>query len=420
MRLLQYKDLDLRRVRPAFAKVCAAIQAGDFKSPDVKKLHVGGYYRAKLDHSNRLLLQFARHGGQTVCLALEVIENHAYEKSRFLRGAPVDESKIEHQPDTDPAALLATDATPLRWLHATRAEFELLDKPIVFDDEQEAVRRLPAPVVLVGSAGSGKTAVALAKLREASGRVLYVTQSAYLAQSARALYDAHGYDNPSQEAEFLSYRELLETLRVPPGREVSFNAFCGWFDRHRVAAKALGDVDAHALFEEFRGVIGAQPAGALSLPDYLTLGPRQSLLAPEARQAAHALFDRYRHWLAETAQFDLNLVAHAWRPLAQGVFRLHRHRRSAGLDRRAARAGAGLPEDSRPVPAVRRLEPDRAPQLLLLGGSQDAVLARTGGRCGAAPATPGLAGQLSQHPSRDRNGECAAEDQARPLRLDRP
>src|SRR5881628_1125358 len=90
MRLLQYKDLDLRRVKPAFAKVRAAIEAGDFKSPDVKKLHIGSYYRAKLDYSNRLLLQFARFGGETVCLALEVIENHAYDKSRFLRGAPVD------------------------------------------------------------------------------------------------------------------------------------------------------------------------------------------------------------------------------------------------------------------------------------------------------------------------------------------
>ena len=76
---------------------------------------------------------------------------------------------------------------------------------------------LPAPVVLVGSAGSGKTAVTLAKLREAQGRVLYVTQSVYLAQSAQALYLAHGYENPAQDAEFLSYREFLETLRVPPG-----------------------------------------------------------------------------------------------------------------------------------------------------------------------------------------------------------
>lgn len=320
MRLLQYKDLDLKRVKPAFAKVRAAIEAGDFKSPDVKKLHSGGYYRAKLDHSNRLLLQFARYGGETVCLALEVIENHAYDKSRFLRGAPVDEAKIEREPGTDPTTLHDSETAPLRWLHATRTEFELLDKPIVFDDAQEAVRRLPAPVVLVGSAGSGKTAVTLAKLREAPGRVLYVTQSAYLAQSARALYDAHGYDNPAQEVEFLSYREFLETLHVPPGREVSFNAFGGWFERHRDAARALGEIDAHALFEEFRGVIGAQGAGPLNLPDYLALGARQSLLPPAARAAAHALFARYRQWLSEAGLFDLNLVAHAWRPLARASY----------------------------------------------------------------------------------------------------
>ena len=49
MRLLHYKDLDLRRVRAAFAKVKAAIEADDFRSADVKKLNSGPYYRAKLD-----------------------------------------------------------------------------------------------------------------------------------------------------------------------------------------------------------------------------------------------------------------------------------------------------------------------------------------------------------------------------------
>ena len=319
MRFLQYKDLDIRRVKPAFAKVRAAIEAGDFKSADVKKLHIGSYYRAKLDYSNRLLLQFARHDGETVCLALEVIENHAYNRSRFLRGAPVDEAKIDHESSVDPAQFPA-ETVRLRWLHSTSTEFELLDKPIVFDDAQEAVRRLPAPVVLIGSAGSGKTAVTLSKLREAHGRVLYVTQSTYLAQSARALYDAHGYDNPAQEAEFLSYREFLETLQVPKGREIGFSAFRGWFDRHREAVRALGDIDAHALFEEFRGVIGAQPAGPLSLDAYMALGTRQSLLAPAAREAAHTLFGRYRQWLREAGLFDLNLIAHDWQPLAKAIY----------------------------------------------------------------------------------------------------
>ncbi|MES2944425.1 MAG: AAA family ATPase [Pseudomonadota bacterium] len=325
MRTLLYKDLNTRRVKPAFAKVLAALQAGDFRSCDVKKLSPTPYWRAKLDYSNRLLLQFARFGGETVCLVLEVIENHAYDKSRFLRGAVLDEAKIEREPllvnAADPA--LSSDKTlqNLRWLHPSRDQFELLDKPLMFDDTQEAVRRLPAPVVVVGSAGSGKTAVTLTKLREADGRVLYVTHSAYLAQSARALYAAHGYENPAQEVEFLSYREFIETLHVPAGREVTFAAFAGWFERHRQTVRAaLGDMDAHAVFEEFRGVIGAAATGPLDLPSYLALGSRQSLLAPAARQAAFVLFGRYRQWLDDSGQFDLNLMAHSWLAHARPVY----------------------------------------------------------------------------------------------------
>jgi hypothetical protein len=321
MRLLQYKNLNLRRVKPAFDKVKAAIEAGDFRSADVKKLHAGPYYRAKLDYANRLLLQFARidrpaedGGAETVCLALEVIENHAYDRSRFLRGAAVDEARIERDPAADATApTLAHDATPLRWLGSGRTHFELLDKPIVFDDAQDEAFRHPAPLVIIGSAGSGKTAVTLARLREAEGRVLYVTLSAYLAQSARMLHAALGFENPKQEVDFLSFRELLETLRVPPGREVTLPMFAAWCERHRATLRLLGDLDAQALFEEFRGVIGAQPAGPLSLADYLALGARQSLLNTAQRELAHGLFQRYRAWLAETALHDSNLVAHEWR-----------------------------------------------------------------------------------------------------------
>lgn len=318
MRLLQYKDLDLRRVRAAFEKVKAAIEADDFRSADVKKLHVGPYYRARLDYANRLLLQFARvqvgNQPETVCLALEVIENHAYDRSRFLRGAAVDDTKIEHEPAAEPASqALAQGALALRWLAEGRHQFELFDKPIFFDDAQAEALGQPAPLVVIGSAGSGKTAVTLSRLRQAEGRVLYVTLSAYLAQSARALHGAHGFENPKQEVDFLSYRELLETLRVPPGREVSLPAFAGWCARHRQALRLLGDVDAQALFEEFRGVIGAQPGGPLSLADYLALGTRQSLLNPAQRELAHGLFQRYRAWLDEEGLYDSNLVAEAWR-----------------------------------------------------------------------------------------------------------
>ncbi|MCL1961171.1 MAG: hypothetical protein FWG56_05230, partial [Desulfovibrionaceae bacterium] len=187
-------------------------------------------------------------------------------------------------------------------------------KPLSFDDAQEAVYRLPPPLVLVGSAGSGKTALTLEKMRLTEGEVLYVTQSPWLAQSARALYFAHGYENPRQEVQFLSYREFLETLRVPPGREVGYAAFAAWFARHRQQHRFT---DAHPCFEEFRGVIGSQPEGVLTREAYLALGPRQSIFEPAQREAVYELFGKYRQWLASAGLFDANLIAHEWLALAQ-------------------------------------------------------------------------------------------------------
>lgn len=322
MRLLQYEDLDLTRVRAAFDKVRAAIEADDFRSADVKKLHHGPYYRARLDYANRLLLRFARHGGQKVCLALEVIENHAYDRSRFLRGAAVDEARIEQEP-LAPESQLAEDALDLRCLPQQRARFQLLDKPIVFDDAQDEAWRLPVPLVLIGPAGSGKTAVTLARLRQAPGRVLFVTLSSYLAQSAQALYAAHGYENPQQEVDFLSYRELLETVRVPAGREITAQDFRGWWQRHQQALRSLAGLDAHALYEEFRGVLAAQADGPLSLQAYLDLGARQSLVPVAQRDAVHGLFLRYCRWLDEAGLFDPSLVAHAWLDEARRLAELH-------------------------------------------------------------------------------------------------
>lgn len=323
MRLLTHHHLDTHRVKTLFAKLQKAIERDDFKSPNLKKLSPTPYWRLKLDQTHRLLVQFARHGDETVCLALEVILNHDYASSRFLRGASLQWDQMDGDDATahPSAPTLDTDATPLRYLHPQRSHIHVLDKVLSFDDTQQAVFDTPAPLVLVGSAGSGKTALTLEKLRQARGRVLYVTQSAFLAQSAQAMYFAHGFEADGQEPEFLSYREFVETIQVPMGREMDFAAFTGWFERYRSAAKqATGGLDAHALFEEFRGVLSSRAEGVLDRAGYLALGVRQSLLATEQRVAVFDLFEKYRAWCATAGFFDLNLVAHAWLPLAQPTY----------------------------------------------------------------------------------------------------
>jgi hypothetical protein len=302
-----------KRLEPSFAKARAALERDDLRSPDLKKLSGSGYFRLKLDYDARLLVSFVEHAGKRACLALEVIEQHAYDRSRFLRGTRVGEQALAD----DGSAEIQAAVRKVRYLHPERVEFHFLDKPLSFDDRQSELCALPLPMILVGCAGSGKTALTLTKLREIPGEVLYVTQSQYLAESAANLYYSHGYQNDDQGVSFLSYRALLESIQVPAGRPVTLPDFNGFVSRH---AQSLKFTSPHQLFEEFRGVIGAAPAGPLSLEQYLALGVRQSIYGAEQRRAVHGVFAKYRDWLTEAALYDTNLVAHAYARIAEAQY----------------------------------------------------------------------------------------------------
>ena len=312
MKILEYVGLDVSRYKAKYSKVTAAIEKGDFRSADVKKLtnlSHGKFYRAKLDDTNRLIFSIIRHGDEVYALMLEVIENHNYDKSRFLRGAAVDE---DHLPDIEQNQG-AKEAEPVRYIHPKRQEIHLLDKVISFDDAQDAIYRLPSPLIVVGSAGSGKTMLTLEKLKHTDGDVLYVTLSAYLAQSARNLYYANGFEKEGQDTTFYSYREFLESIRVPKGREATWREFAGWFFRMKQQFKGL---EAHHAFEEIRGVVTADADGILSRDAYLGLGVRQSIYLRDQREQLYDLFEKYREWLTDAGLYDLNLISHEWRSTA--------------------------------------------------------------------------------------------------------
>ncbi len=304
MKILIHSDLDATRVRSQFDKVVAALARDDFYTAEVKKLADRDLYRAKLDYSNRLIFRIARHNGERYALLLEVVENHAYEKSRFLRGARVDETKLQpveigHLPES------ALPALP--YVNAANTRFNMLDKVLSFDAAQEALYRLSPPLVIVGSAGSGKTALTIEKLKLVPGDVLYVTQSSFLAHHAREIYYADGYDNEQQNVDFLSFRELLESVRVPAGREVDFRQFRGWHTRQPQARS----VQPHKLFEEFKGVLTglALDKPALTREEYLGLGVKRSIFLEDERSIVYDLFERYRIWLEESNLYDSNMVS---------------------------------------------------------------------------------------------------------------
>ena len=304
-----YNDINPGRVRKQFDRTIEQLSRGDFVSADVKKMTGTGYYRAKLDYENRLLFKFARYNNQTCLLALEIIFNHEYAKSRFLRGSEINESKLisikNHQ------EVPADELLPLVYVNSRARNFHLLDKVLSFDDDQAEILALSLPQIIIGSAGSGKTALTLEKIKSLTGKVLYITLSPYLAENSAQLFYSYNYENEDLETDFLSYREYIETLRIPEGKELDFKTFEIWFSRNKQATKLK---DAHKTFEEFRGVITGLyiTKEYLSREDYLALGVKQSIfLAPE-REMVYHLFEKYLNWLKENNYYDINILSHQW------------------------------------------------------------------------------------------------------------
>ncbi len=310
MNILLYNDLDPDRIK-GFAKVRKALEAGNFTQADVRKIG-DNLYRARLNKNDRLLFALHSYQEQCYCLILEYLPNHAYEKSRFLeRGVTIDDDKIP-----EVTGIEAAEPVPLVYLNPDNERFNLLDKIISFDEAQSSVYQLSPPLVIIGSAGSGKTALTLEKMKQATGDVLYVSLSPYLVQNARNLYYSHHYDNEDQEIEFLSFREFLESIKVPEGREmesikvpINLKDFEGWFQRNKGNSQLK---DPHKLFEEFRGVLtGPSTESAwLSRADYLSLGVKQSIFNDDERPKVYDLFEKYLQFLKKEQLYDTNIVSH--------------------------------------------------------------------------------------------------------------
>ncbi len=309
MEILYYRGLDYKKVKKQFEKTVEFLKEGDFSSAEVKKLASNGYYRAKLDYENRLLFKFAWYNDQYYLLLLEVIYNHAYDKSRFLRGAKIDENKLELLGSTEEVG--EQNREELVYANPHSVHFHMLDKVISFDQEQERLFRLKPPVIIIGSAGSGKTALTLEKLKMLKGDVLYVTLSPFLVENSASLYYANHYENDKQEIDFLSYKEFLETLRIIKGRELDFFAFEMWLEPR---SHSFGIKDSHQLFEEFRGVLTGRDVAreCLSLEEYQGLGVKQSIFLSDERKKVYAAFLKYLEFLVENEMYDLNMVSFRW------------------------------------------------------------------------------------------------------------
>ncbi|WP_253302393.1 UvrD-helicase domain-containing protein [Wolbachia endosymbiont of Psylliodes chrysocephala] len=296
---------------------------------DIKLIRGKGgikYFRAKLSNRDRLLFKAIRYGDKDVFVILEAILNHDYRKSKFL----TDEKKIENikiidqnnkevSDSTDEVKI--RDAPQVRWL----------DKFITFSAKQEAIvenaeGKYNLPLVVSGSAGSGKTSVALEKLRkiEKEGKILYITQSESLIKKSKELYEYAYYDEVAKEEktgvpeqiEFFSVHEFLKKVikgdeKIKGKKPINRSKFFSWFneickkDKFKEYKK-----DGDKIFEEFIAVKGGRGLKRTQY-DSEELGGRQAIFPKEKRANIYRLFEEYKKFIEGSSEYyDTSLIAH--------------------------------------------------------------------------------------------------------------
>jgi hypothetical protein len=303
MQVLLYNELQSKSMA-GFVKWRKLIEQDDFKSADIKKVG-DNLYRARLNITDRLLFAIYQYKNESYLLVLEYLKSHNYSASRFLqRGVVIDEDKI-------PSIQSIPEESPsLAYINPEHKSFNILDKIISFDESQQEVYNINPPMIIIGSAGSGKTALTLEKMKEAVGDVLYVTLSPYLVKNSRDLYFAHQYENEDQEVDFFSFQEFLESIQIPVGHAIDFPRFSAWFSRQRHTKVK----DAHKLFEEFKGVLTGPSVqhAYLSRAAYLGLGVKQSIYLENKRSVVYDLFERYLHFMQDEGLYDSNILSHQY------------------------------------------------------------------------------------------------------------
>ena len=202
------------------------------------------------------------------------------------------------------------DYGPQKWMHIgdeqlkrflQKAHPDFFELFLYLTDEQEHVLKLKPPVLLSGTAGSGKTTLAVYYLVRGSHTgqsVLFVTCSNFLKDYSEKLYRGLILDDPSREknggtVRFVLLRELVLEILAAAGhhqdlaREVDLKEFIVIFNRHSLARK----YDPELVWEEIRAIIkGANPP--VSIRHYRDLISRylqNSLSVIQLRQLKEAL-----------------------------------------------------------------------------------------------------------------------------------
>lgn len=185
------------------------------------------------------------------------------------------------------------------------------------DKQYECLRHIHTPLLLRGSAGSGKTTVALHKLLTCSHGnydVAYFTYTKHLLDNAERLYSRF-----KGEGDRTSFNRISDyCLRIVGRKEfdlMTIEGFLGWYQETQLRFKFFTTFDPVDVWAEIRGVIkgfmglawgrdGSHPL--LRKEEYLGLSDKYSVFSKQDRERLFNIATKYQEWLDQEGRLDEN------------------------------------------------------------------------------------------------------------------
>ncbi len=316
--------IDLDDLANKYQESLARILQGGASGLNLEKLRGHDVYSVRLNRSDRLLFTTIQMQGKAYLMVLDVVENHDYQKSRFLKPGVLRNylelqgktfaEEINHEDFVDselPESLVALVETQNPFADSacslTYSRVEFFNQNFIeFSEEQSGlVHRTKLPLMISGVAGSGKSCVGLSMLEnyialqgsENTGPILYVTESSNLTMKMRRAWTSLpiAQQLDSKLVQFKCYGELVKEL-LPSTKQMIFvgRLHCLDYLQSRYVPKYLDTIkalkaqglpdtlikDVDTLYQEFRIISGCEDKAA-----YLSLGERGSLISDNKHKA---------------------------------------------------------------------------------------------------------------------------------------
>jgi len=254
-------------------------------------------FEARSTGSDRILFTLGEHAGKTAIYLWGVVQHEEVQaearrilpqNAPFLNFEPIAQEELtEVSIDDLPAEYFTTediaekspdDYGPQKWLILQPEEWKrilLSTDPdgmelfLFLTPEQHAVLRQDPPILLAGTAGSGKTTIAVYYLlgqRFADKRRIFLTYSPHLKRFSEQIHAGlirhSDLEHTEPKPEFYVFRDLLLHILEGSGgkyeaeREVGLREFEEIFRQHKLCRK----YDTELVWEEIRSIIkGAKP-----------------------------------------------------------------------------------------------------------------------------------------------------------------